>query len=56
MEQSIIPEKERSTILTFRIPETKRIELLKRAKPNETKSVLLRRMVDTFLKSTKKSK
>lgn len=56
MDQSYIPEKDKSTIMAFRVPEAKREELLKRAKPNESKSVLLRRVVDTFLKITKKSK
>jgi hypothetical protein len=54
METNTGQEKDKSTIMAFRMPETKREELLKRAKPNETKSVLLRRVVDTFLKVTKR--
>jgi len=47
-------ERDRSTILAFRLPNAMAEELMSRKMQHETKSVLLRRVVDTFLRKTKK--
>jgi hypothetical protein len=40
---------DKTVVLAFRVPETVSEELLSKAEPDETKSRLLRRVVDTFL-------
>lgn len=48
-----IDKDDKTMVLAFRVPESTREELLRQALPNETQSLLLRRVVDTFLETKK---